>query len=168
MTRIEELTKCSFACACKKVRPCATFERAHLAELYVSLCRVRQVEVDRHLVILSSKNQDSGDQNLRIDKTRCVWCKAFDKFQTSCPDIKHVDGQNFTALVSRATTVRQKGRLCMVLRSCANIIVRQRPSEIEAVKAEAMRLKIAIPKQMLSQLTTLERGEASQEQAEDG
>ena len=56
----------------------------------------------------------------------------------------------------------------MVLRSCANIIVRQRPSEIEAVEAEAKRLKIAIPKQMLSQLTTLERGEASQEQAEDG
>ena len=75
-----------------------------------------------------------------------MWCKAFEKLQTSCPDIKHVDGQNFTALVSRATTVRQKGRLCMVLRSCANIIVRQRPSEIEAVKAEAKRLKIAIPK----------------------
>ena len=72
-----------------------------------------------------------------------------------------MDGQNFTALVSRATTVRQKGRLCMVLRSCANIIVRQRPSEIGAVKAEVKRLKIAIPKQ-------LERGEASQEQAEDG
>ena len=97
-----------------------------------------------------------------------MWCKAFEKFQTSCPDIKHVDGQNFIALVSRATTVRRKGRLCMVLRSCANIIVRQRPSEIAAVKAEAKCLKIAIPKQMLSQLTTLERGEASQEQAEDG
>ena len=82
--------------------------------------------------------------------------------KTSCLDIKHVDGQNFTALVSRAMTVRQKGSLCMVLRSCANIIVRQRQSEIEAVKAEATRLKIAIPKQMLSQLTTLERGEASQ------
>ena len=64
-----------------------------------------------------------------------MWCKAFEKFQTSCPDIKHVDGQNFTALVSRATTVRQKGSLCIVLRSCANIIVRQRPSEIEAVTA---------------------------------
>ena len=79
--------------------------------------------------------------------------------KTSCPDIKHVDGQNFTALVSRATTVRQKGCLCIVLRSCANIIVRQRPSEIAAVKAEAKCLKIAIPKQ-------LERGEASQEQAQ--
>ena len=90
-----------------------------------------------------------------------MYLKAFEKFQSSCPDIKHVDGQNFTALVSRATTVRQKGRLCMVLRSCANIIVRQRPSEIAAVKAEAKCLKIAIPKQ-------LERGEASQEQAEDG
>ena len=78
-----------------------------------------------------------------------MWCKAFEKFQTSCPDIKHVDGQNFTALVSRATTVRQKGRLCIVLRSCANIIVRQRLSEIEAVKAEGKHLKIATPKQML-------------------
>ena len=38
---VKELTKCSFACACKKVRPCATFERAHLAELYASLCQVR-------------------------------------------------------------------------------------------------------------------------------
>ena len=93
-----------------------------------------------------------------------MWCKAFEKFQTSCPDIKHVDGQNFTALVSRATTVRQKGRLCMVLRSCANIIVRQRPSEIAAVKAEAKRLKIAIPKAVLAKLTTMERCE---EQAED-
>ena len=36
-----ELTKCNFARACKQVRPCATFERAHLAELYVSLCQVR-------------------------------------------------------------------------------------------------------------------------------
>ena len=80
---------------------------------------------------------------------------------------RHVDGQNFTALVSRATTVRQKGRLCMVLRSCANIIVRQRPSEIEAVKAEAKRLKIAIPKQMLLLLSRLEHGDAAQEQAED-
>ena len=94
--------------------------------------------------------------------------EGFEKIQTSCPDIKHVDGQNFISLLTRVTAVRQKGRLCMVLRSCANIIVRQRPSEIEAVKAEAKRLKIAIPKQMLSQLTTLERGEASQEQAEDG
>ena len=93
---------------------------------------------------------------------------------TSCPDIKHVDGQNFTALVSRATTVRQKGRLCMVLRSCANIMIRQRPSEIEAVKALAKRLKISIPKQMLAKLTTLaeEHGHVSQEQVvldlEDG
>ena len=74
-----------------------------------------------------------------------MWCKAFEKFQSSCPDIKHVDGQNFTALVSRATTVRQKGRLCMVLRSCASVIARARPSEIDAVKQEAKRLKIAIP-----------------------
>ena len=70
-----------------------------------------------------------------------------------------MDGQNFTALVSRAMTVRQKSSLCMVLRSCANIIVRQRPSEIAAVKAVAKCLKIAIPKQ-------LERGEAAQEQAQ--
>ena len=75
-----------------------------------------------------------------------------------------MDGQNFTALVSRATTVRHKSRLRMVLRSCANIIVRQRPSEIEVVKAEAKRLKIAIPKAVLAKLTTMERGE---EQAED-
>ena len=94
--------------------------------------------------------------------------KVFEKFQSSCPDIKHVDGQNFTVLVTKATTVRQKGRMTMVLRSCANIILRHRPSEIEQVKAEAKRLKIAIPKQMLSQLITLERGEASQEHAEDG
>ena len=92
--------------------------------------------------------------------------KVFEKFQSSCLDIKHVDGQNFTALVTKATTVRQKGLMTMVLRSCANIILRQRPSEIEQVKIEAKRLKIAIPKPMLSKLTTLERGEASQEQAQ--
>ena len=55
----------------------------------------------------------------------------------------------------------------MVLRSCANIIVRQRPSEIDAVKQEAKRLKIAIPKQMLLLLSRLEHGDPAQEQAED-
>ena len=78
-----------------------------------------------------------------------------------------MDGQNFTALVTKATTVRQKGRMTMVLRSCANIILRQRPSEIEQVKSEAKRLKIAMPRPVLAKLTTMERGEALQEQAED-
>ena len=100
-------------------------------------------------------------------KSMGMYLKAFEKFQSSCPDIKHVDGQNFTVLVTRATTVRQKGRMTMVLRSCANIILRQRPSEIEQAKIEAKRLKIAIPKAALAKLTTMERGEALQEQAED-
>ena len=67
-------------------------------------------------------------------------------------------------LVTKATTVRQKGRMTMVLRSCANIILRHRPSEIEQVKAEAKRLKITIPKVVLAKLTSMERGE---DQAED-
>ena len=100
-------------------------------------------------------------------KNMSTHLKVFEKFQSSCLDIKHVDGQNFTVLVTKATTVRQKGRMTMVLRSCANIILRHRPSEIEQVKAEAKRLKITIPKAVLAKLTTMERGEALQEQAED-
>ena len=102
--------------------------------------------------INTGKLQEVLQSLLEINKTGLIdslknmsmYLKAFEKFQSSCPDIKHVDGQNFTALVSRATMVRQKSSLCMVLRSCANIIVRQRLIEIEAVLAEAKRLKIVL------------------------
>ena len=122
--------------------------------------------------INKDKLQEMLQSLLEINKTGLIdslknmsmYLKAFEKFQSSCPDIKHVDGQNFTALVTKATTVRQKGRMTMVLRSCANIILRHRPSEIEQVKAEAKRLKITIPKAVLAKLTSMERDE---DQAED-
>ena len=97
-------------------------------------------------------------------KSMSMYLKAFEKFQSSCPDIKHVDGQNFTVLVTRATSVRQKSRMMMALRSCANIILKHRPSEIETVKAEAKRLKLTIPKIVLAKLTSMER---DPDQAED-
>ena len=98
--------------------------------------------------INKDKLQEMLQSLLEINKTGLIdslknmsmYLKAFEKFQSSCPDIKHVDGQNFTVLVTKATTVRQKGRMTMVLRSCANSILRHRPSEIEQVKAEAKRL----------------------------